>query len=146
MSKIFGDRDEEDMQTLAESAPPHASAQSQQIHSETDGLPKVREMRELSRVRYTRHSNEEVDVAVLLDAQEAEHPEELDWKKSIVDLMKLLGMDSSYDARKELALEMGYSEELIIRRGSAEMNMWLHKQVLNEVARNGGKLPDDLIA
>ena len=76
---------------------------------------------------------------------EAEHPEDLDWKRSIVDLMKLVGMDSSYGARKELALELGYSQADIDAKGSAEMNMWLHKQVMKKLAENGGKVPADLL-
>lgn len=76
---------------------------------------------------------------------EAAHPEDLDWRRSIVDLMKLVGMDSSYGARKELALELGYSQSDIDSKGSAEMNMWLHKEVMKRFAENGGKVPDDLL-
>ncbi len=74
-----------------------------------------------------------------------ENSEELDWKRSIVDLMKLVGMDSSYGARKELALELGYSQANIDSKGSAEMNMWLHKEVMKQLAANGGKVPADLL-
>lgn len=88
---------------------------------------------------------EPVDVEAILVEMEAAHPEDLDWKRSIVDLMKLVGMDSSYGARKELALELGYSQADIDSKGSAEMNMWLHKQVMAKLAENGGKVPADLL-
>ena len=87
---------------------------------------------------------EMVDVEASLDALEEAHPEDLDWKKSIVDLCKLLDIDSSYGARKEMALELGYSQEKIDADGSAEMNMWLHKEVMRNIAENGGKLPAGL--
>ena len=66
---------------------------------------------------------------------------DLNWRSSIVDLMKLLGIDSSLANRKELATELGYTGEL---DGSAEMNIWLHKAVMRERAANGGKVPADL--
>lgn len=85
-----------------------------------------------------------VDVEERLDCLAKEHPEDLDWKVSIVDLCKLLDIDSSYGARKEMALELGYTQEKIDSDGSAEMNMWLHKEVMRQIAANGGKLPDGL--
>lgn len=88
---------------------------------------------------------EPVDVEAILTEMEANHPEDLDWRRSIVDLMKLVGMDSSYGDRKELALELGYSQADIDSKGSAEMNMWLHKQVMAKLAENGGKVPADLL-
>ncbi len=66
----------------------------------------------------------------------------LNWRTSIVDLMKLIGVDSSLDNRKELARELGYTGEL---DGSAEMNMWLHKATMRELAANGGKVPAELL-
>ena len=63
---------------------------------------------------------------------------DLNWRTSIVDLMKLLGIDSSLDNRKELARELGYTGDL---DGSAEMNIWLHKATMKELAKNGGKVP-----
>jgi hypothetical protein len=69
--------------------------------------------------------------------------EKYDWQKSIVDLMKLLNLDSSLNARKELAKELGYTGAL---DGSAEMNVWLHKQVMTKLAESGGKVPDSLRA
>lgn len=86
-----------------------------------------------------------VDVEANLAEMAKSNPEKLDWKVSIVDLLKLVGMDSSYGARKELALELGYSKADIDSKGSAEMNMWLHKEVIKRLAANGGKVPSDLL-
>jgi hypothetical protein len=81
----------------------------------------------------------EVDVDAILTAEAA--GKDLNWRTSIVDLMKLLGIDSSLANRKELATELGYTGAL---DGSAEMNIWLHKAVMRELAANGGKVPADL--
>jgi 3-oxoacyl-ACP reductase-like protein len=83
-----------------------------------------------------------VDVAAILDGLAAKNPEKLDWKKSIVDLMKLVGMDSSFKARKQLAQELNYTGD---PNDSASMNIWLHKQVLIKLSENGGKVPEDLL-
>ena len=83
-----------------------------------------------------------VDVTAILDGMAAKNPEKLDWKHSIVDLMKLVGMDSSLGARKQLATELGYTGN---QSDTATMNMWLQKQVLKKIADNGGKLPPDLL-
>jgi len=83
-----------------------------------------------------------VDVAVILDGLAAENAEKLDWKRSIVDLMKLVGMDSSLSARKQLATELHYSGN---QNDSASMNIWLHKEVLRKLAENGGKVPPELL-
>ena len=88
---------------------------------------------------------EPVDVEAQLVEMEAAHPEDLDWRRSIVDLMKLVDMDSSYGARKELALELGYSQAEIDSKGSAEMNIWLHKRVMQALAENGGKVPAEYL-
>ncbi|HAJ14551.1 MAG: DUF3597 domain-containing protein [Hydrogenophaga sp.] len=84
-----------------------------------------------------------VDVMALLTEKAAKHPEKLNWKTSIVDLLKLLGLDSSLAARKELAKELYCPDELM--GDSAKMNMWLHKQVLGHVAANGGNIPKELL-
>ena len=86
-------------------------------------------------------SNQPVDVAAVLDGLAAKNSQKLDWKHSIVDLMKLLGLDSSLTARQELAKELHYSGST---SDSAAMNIWLHKQVMQKLAENGGKVPDDL--
>ena len=82
-----------------------------------------------------------VDVAPILDKAVAAKGEKLDWKHSIVDLMKALDIDSSLSARKELAKELGYSGDT---NDSASMNVWLHKQVMAKLAANGGKLPPEI--
>lgn len=84
-----------------------------------------------------------VDVGAVLDRMAASHGEKLDWKHSIVDLMKLVGMDSSLSARKELAADLKYSGDT---NDSATMNMWLHKEVMRKLAENGGKVPADLLS
>lgn len=87
-------------------------------------------------------SAEPVDVAAKLDEMKANQSEDLDWRKSIVDLMKLVGMESSLSERKELADELGYTGD---KSDSAEMNIWLHKQVMKKLAENGGKVPAELL-
>jgi hypothetical protein len=85
-----------------------------------------------------------VDVTAKLEALAAGNAEKLDWKVSIVDLMKLLGLDSSYSHRKELARELACPDALM--GDSAKMNMWLHKTVLTKLSENGGKIPADLLS
>ena len=82
-----------------------------------------------------------VDVAAIMDDLAGKAGQKLDWRKSIVDLMKLLDLDSSLGARKELAKELNYSGDM---NDSATMNIWLHKQVMTKLAENGGKVPADL--
>ena len=82
-----------------------------------------------------------VDVAPILDAAVKAKGEKLEWRTSIVDLMKALDIDSSFTARKELAKELGYTGD---SNDSASMNIWLHKQVMTKLAQNGGKVPADL--
>lgn len=80
----------------------------------------------------------EVDVEQQLDSRPG--ADKLNWRTSIVDLMKLIGLDASYQERKELAAEMGRTDY----EGSAEDNIWLHRQVMNQLAKNGGKVPASL--
>src|SRR5207253_5026728 len=82
-----------------------------------------------------------VDVAPILDQAVEAKGEKLEWRTSIVDLMKALDIDSSFAARKELAKELGYTGD---SNDSASMNIWLHKQVMAKLAANGGKLPPDI--
>lgn len=84
-----------------------------------------------------------VDVVAQLEQRAAANPQKLNWRTSIVDLLKLLEIDSSYTARKELAVELGCPTELMAE--SARMNMWLHKTVLARIAENGGNIPKDLL-
>jgi Domain of unknown function (DUF3597) len=81
------------------------------------------------------------DVEAILAKLDEEQDEDYDWKRSIVDLMKLLNLDSGLGARKQLAKELGYTGAL---DGSAEMNVWLHKEVMTKLAESGGKVPDSL--
>jgi 3-oxoacyl-ACP reductase-like protein len=83
-----------------------------------------------------------VDVEALLTKLAAQNKERLDWRHSIVDLMKLLNLDSSLTARKELATELHYSGD---KNDSATMNIWLHGQVMHKLAENGGKVPPELL-
>ena len=83
----------------------------------------------------------EVDVAGILDFMNEQRDQKLNWRTSIVDLMKLTGMDSSLAERKELADELGYTGD---KSDTASMNIWLHKQVMTKLAANGGKLPADI--
>ena len=84
-----------------------------------------------------------VDVVAKLEALAAANPQKLNWKVSIVDLLKLLDLDSSFAARKELAVELGCPADAM--GDSAKMNMWLHKTVLKKLAENGGNIPKELL-
>jgi 3-oxoacyl-ACP reductase-like protein len=84
-----------------------------------------------------------VDVTAILDKLAGQSKEKLDWRHSIVDMMKLLDLDSSLGARKHLAEELHYTGNM---NDSASMNVWLHGQVMTKLAENGGKVPDDLKA
>jgi 3-oxoacyl-ACP reductase-like protein len=83
-----------------------------------------------------------VDVMSMLEGWAAETPQKLNWRTSIVDLMKLLGMESSLAERKELATELGCPAEYM--NDSARMNVWLHKEVLRQISKNGGNVPAEL--
>ena len=82
-----------------------------------------------------------VDVTAIMDGLAGQSSERLDWRRSIVDLMKLINLDSSLAARKELAQELNYTGDM---NDSASMNIWLHKQVMIKLAENGGNVPDEL--
>lgn len=84
-----------------------------------------------------------VDVVAKLEDLAAAHAEKLNWKTSIVDLLKVLGLDSSLAARKELATELGCPAEKM--GDSAHMNVWLHKAVKQKLAENGGNIPKELL-
>ena len=112
----------------AQAAPPPPSAPAPKAAPTTPAPPKVMAV---------------VDVVSKLEGLAASNKEKLNWKTSIVDLMKLLGLDSSFGARKELATELGCPTEKMA--DSAQMNMWLHKTVLKKLADNGGNIPKDLL-
>jgi Domain of unknown function (DUF3597) len=82
-----------------------------------------------------------VDVVAIMDNLASQATEKLDWRNSIVDLMKLINLDSSLTARKELAQELDYTGDM---NDSASMNIWLHKEVMTKLAENGGKVPNEL--
>ena len=84
---------------------------------------------------------QEVDVAGILDFMNDQRAQKLNWRTSIVDLMKLVGLESSLAERKELADELGYTGD---KSDSASMNIWLHAQVIQKIRDNGGRLPTDL--
>ncbi len=87
------------------------------------------------------HPQQPVDVEAVLNGLNAKSAQKLNWQTSIVDLMKLVGMDSSLQHRTELAAELGYNGDT---HDSAAMNVWLHKAVMQKLAANGGKVPDSL--
>ncbi|MBI5279173.1 MAG: DUF3597 domain-containing protein [Burkholderiales bacterium] len=83
-----------------------------------------------------------VDIEQVLNAMAANNPQKLNWRTSIVDLMKLVGMESSLQERRELADELGYTGD---KADTAAMNVWLHKQVMKKLQDNGGKVPPSLV-
>ena len=83
-----------------------------------------------------------VDVPAKLDGMAASHSEQLNWRTSIVDLLKLLGLDSSLESRKELATELGCPQDKM--NDSAQMNTWLHRTVMHKLAEHGGTVPPEL--
>ena len=86
-----------------------------------------------------------VSFAERLDELAGKHPDAPEWRKSITDLLKTVGLDTSYGARKKLALELGYTEEKIVTKGSTEMNQWLRDEVMKRLADAGVKLPLDVL-
>ncbi len=84
-----------------------------------------------------------VDVTAKMDALAKANPQKLEWRVSIVDMMKLLDMDSSFENRKKLAVELGVPTEYL--EDSAKMNVWLHKTVLKKISQNGGEVPANLL-
>ena len=127
MSKIFGGHEA----AAATSSPQSASgstSDSTPANASTGGTA-------------TTTPAQSVDVEAVLTNLASQSPQQLNWRTSIVDLMKLLNLDSSLQARKELAQELHYSGDM---NDSATMNIWLHKQVMQKLSENGGKVPDDL--
>jgi len=122
-----------------------APKEKPQMSSAEDAAERAERLERI-KANYAARSSKEisvVDVEAKLDKMAAENPEELNWKVSIVDLLKLLDLDSSYEARKELAIELGCPAEKM--EDSAEMNTWLHKTVLEKLAENGGNIPMELL-
>jgi hypothetical protein len=122
MSAIFGSKHAASVTAAgASSAPPSST-------SPASGSPSV-------------HQVSKADVRAILEKLDKDQDEELNWKDSIIDLMKLLKLDSSLRARKQLARELGYTGTL---NGSARMNIWLHKQVMTKLVEGGGKMPENI--
>jgi hypothetical protein len=145
MDKLgFGDEENEAVETQAEESTEttdettdeateteEASTQPQALMSEEESAEAPEAVESVS----------VVDVVSRLEGLSQDHPD-LDWKESIVDLLEILGIDSSYSHRKELANELGIEDY----SGTAEQNIALHKTVLQKIAQNGGNLPEDLLA
>jgi hypothetical protein len=122
----------------------HAKAASAQSSSTAPGKPSGPSPTSTSTAKTAAApvgAKTQVDVAAVLSDLASKNKEKLDWRNSIVDLMKLLNLDSSISARKELAKELSYTGNT---NDSATMNVWLHKQVMIKLAENGGKVPDSL--
>lgn len=120
LSKVFG------QQTAATSTPPPAAPGAPAVASSGSTSPAAT-----------------VDVTAILDDLAAKNSEKLDWRRSIVDLMKLVDMDSSLASRKELAKDLNYTGDT---SDSAKMNIWLHKEVIRKISENGGKVPKELLS
>ena len=134
LKKLGIDRGEEE-------APPPPPA-PKETSAEAAAAEKAERAARLERYRPKKKMSE-VDVVSKLEKMAEENPEDLNWKTSIVDLLKLLDLDSSYEARVELAEELGCPVEYM--DDSAQMNMWLHKTVLELIAENGGNIPPELL-
>jgi Domain of unknown function (DUF3597) len=124
LSKVFG------QQTAATSTPPPTAVGA------PAGAPAVASSGSASPAAT-------IDVTAVLDDLATKNSEKLDWRKSIVDLMKLVDMDSSLASRKELAKDLNYTGD---PSDSAKMNVWLHKEVIRKISENGGKVPKELLS
>ncbi len=144
-TKLGLDHVSNEVQTTADAPPADAA------HSSAEGItlsdrPTTADNATISphkNLNQTSDAPAKVDVTARLDTEAAGHPERLNWRTSIVDLLKLLGLDSGLQARKELATELGCPADKMA--DSAQMNIWLHKAVLNKLAENGGQIPADLL-
>jgi hypothetical protein len=130
MSKIFGSHGAAAANATAPPVSSTAAAPSAQASTSPSGT-----------VAPSAAPQQLVDVEGVLTGLASKNSQQLNWRTSIVDLMKLLDLDSSLNARKELATELHYTGDM---NDSASMNIWLHKQVMQKLAENGGKVPDDL--
>ena len=143
MSKIFGQREGSATpavsQALAGSTPGQASTVSSSAAAST---PASGANAQTAAPGASGAAQSPVDVEAILDKLASERGEKLNWRQSIVDLMKLLSLDSSLANRKQLAQELHYTGDT---NDSASMNIWLHKQVMRKLAENGGKVPQDLM-
>lgn len=131
MNKIFGHKPEAKPQPVTSALPPAPATPAAAVDTTTPDA-----------VEAVAPPPVVVDVTAVLDDMAKSNPEKLDWRKSIVDLMKLVGMDSSLSSRRELADDLGYTGD---KGDSAKMNIWLHREVIRQLAANGGKVPADLL-
>ena len=141
MSKIFGHREAAAAQPGAQ--PAAAASKPQSASAPAGQQPPPAASAQGTAAQASAPQQQPVDVAAVLTDMAAKQPQKLDWRHSIVDLMKLLGLDSGLQARRELAQELGYTGD---PGDSAAMNTWLHKQVMRKLAENGDKVPDELRA
>jgi hypothetical protein len=137
LSGIFGHAQ---AQTTPTAQPAPKTAAPQQTPAGVAQSP-ASTQRQASGIPTTQQPAQPVDVEPILDNLVSKKKEKLDWRHSIVDLMKALDLDSSISARQELAKELHYTGNV---SDSAAMNMWLHKEVMRRLADNGGKVPEDL--
>ena len=114
------------------------AAAAQQPQAQPSAMPQMNQQPQAQQPA----AQQPVDVDAVLADLASKKGEKLNYQSSIVDLMKLLDLDSSLDNRKELATELGYTGE---KDGSAEMNVWLHKAVMRQLAANGGKVPASML-
>lgn len=140
MGRIFGKKESEETPQAA----PAASAAEGEVGSTAEVVTEVAEMEpKVARAAEEVVVARDFDVTAYLDGLTKVSKEKgLDWRKSIVDMMKLVGIDSSLSARRELAEELGYEGDM---KDSAKMNIWLHREMLQRIAANGGQLPADLL-
>ena len=139
LGKVFGDH--HPAAAPSPSASPSAQTDAGAATPPSDGGSSSASTATASSTLSPAASSTPVDVAAILDGMEDKSGQDLDWRKSIVDLMKLLGLDSSLNARKTLAGELHYTGDT---DDSASMNVWLHKEVMQKFKENGGKVPADL--
>lgn len=140
MGKIFGAGKAE---RPPDAAPGGVRQESRVEAAQRQGVPVGQATPGAARGGVGTTAQSQVDIETTLNQMAANNPEKLDWKHSIVDLMKLVGMDSSLSARKELADDLNYTGD---KSDSAKMNMWLHKEVMRKLAENGGKVPPELMS
>jgi uncharacterized protein DUF3597 len=136
LSKIFNHP-----AAAAEAAPPAASGSASDADSAPAATAAPAAPEATTEGTATAAPAQPVDVEAVLNELAAKNPQKLNWQTSIVDMMKLLDLDSSLQSRTELAHELHYSGDT---SDSASMNIWLHKQVMQKLAENGGKVPADL--
>lgn len=144
MAKIgFGDDEKDEVAAVAAKATEAVDAPVETVTAAVESIPSAVAQEPALALAPAPAPANSVDVVAKLEELASNNSQQLNWKTSIVDLLKLLGLDSSFGVRKELAAELGCPEEKMA--DSAQMNMWLHKTVLQKLADNGGNIPADLL-